>query len=105
MMYRCFADLGVWPPHRVVKVDDTGVGLQEGRAAGTWAIGVAVSGNAVGLSLADWQALAPAEQAALRDEAGARLRADGAHLVIDSVAELLPALDLIEARMRDGARP
>ncbi|MDP4302359.1 phosphonoacetaldehyde hydrolase [Leptothrix discophora] len=105
MMYRCFADLGVWPPHRVVKVDDTGVGLQEGRAAGTWAIGVAISGNAVGLSREAWQALAPVEQASLRAEAQARLLAEGAHLVIDSVADLLPALETIEARLRAGERP
>jgi len=39
MIYRCFADLGVWPPHAVVKVDDTGVGIAEGRtpAHGPWA--------------------------------------------------------------------
>ncbi|RZS55006.1 phosphonoacetaldehyde hydrolase [Sphaerotilus mobilis] len=105
MMYRCFADLGVWPPHRVVKVDDTGVGLQEGRAAGCWAIGVAVSGNAVGMGREEWQATAPAQQAVLRKRATERLLADGAHLVIDSVADLLPALDGIEARLAAGERP
>ena len=105
MMYRCFADLGVWPPHTVVKVDDTGVGIAEGLNAGCWTVGVAVSGNAVGLGLAEWQALAPAEQQALRAQATARLLADGAHYVIDSVAELLPVLDRIDARLARGERP
>jgi 2-aminoethylphosphonate-pyruvate transaminase len=105
MMYRCFADLGVWPPHRVVKVDDTGVGLDEGRHAGTWTVGVAVSGNAVGLSLAEWQALDADRQETLRQAARAQLRAAGAHYVIDSVADLLPVIDAIEARLQRGERP
>lgn len=105
MMYRSFADLGVWPPHTVVKVDDTGVGLAEGRNAGSWAVGVAVSGNAVGLSLAEWQVLPPAEQQRLRERATAQLMAEGAHYVVDSVAELLPVLDQIQARLARGERP
>jgi phosphonoacetaldehyde hydrolase len=105
MMYRSFADLGVWPPHTVVKVDDTGVGLAEGRNAGSWAVGVAVSGNAVGLSLAEWQVLPAEEQQRLRERATAQLMAEGAHYVVDSVAELLPVLDQIQARLARGERP
>jgi phosphonoacetaldehyde hydrolase len=62
MMYRCFADLGVYPPACVVKVDDTTPGIDEGIAAGTWTVGVAASGNEVGLSLPEWLALSPSEQ-------------------------------------------
>lgn len=105
MMYRTFADLGVWPPHTVVKVDDTGVGLEEGLNAGTWAVGLAVSGNAMGLSLAEWAALTPAEQAHRRARATTSLKAAGAHAVIDSVAELLPVIDDIAARLKRGERP
>ncbi len=105
MMYRCFADLGVWPPHTVVKVDDTGVGLEEGLNAGTWAVGVAISGNATGLSLADWLALTAAQQAECRAAATAQLKAAGAHVVIDSVADLLPVIDELNARLARGERP
>jgi len=105
MMYRSFADLGVWPPSSVVKVDDTGVGIEEGVNAGTWTVGLAVSGNAVGLPLADWQALDAASQQALRVAATAKLEAAGAHFVIDSVADLLPVLEEIEARLRQGIAP
>lgn len=105
MMYRCFADLGVWPPHTVVKVDDTGVGIEEGLNAGTWTVGLAVTGNAVGLTLAEWRALDAARQDALRRAATAKLQASGAHYVVDSVADLLPVLDDIEARLRRGERP
>ncbi|HSI50773.1 MAG TPA: phosphonoacetaldehyde hydrolase [Ideonella sp.] len=105
MMYRCFADLGVWPPHGVLKVDDTGVGLQEGLNAGSWAVGVAVSGNAMGLSFAEWQLLPASEQGLRREKAASQLREAGAHYVVDSVAELLPVLDDIQARLLRGERP
>ncbi|KQP14513.1 phosphonoacetaldehyde hydrolase [Pseudorhodoferax sp. Leaf265] len=105
MMWRCFADLGICWPATVVKVDDTEVGIEEGLNAGTWAVGVAVSGNAMGLPLADWQALSPAEQGIRRAEAVARLRAAGAHYVIDSVADLPPVLDAIAERLARGEQP
>ncbi|WP_326535791.1 phosphonoacetaldehyde hydrolase [Pseudorhodoferax sp.] len=105
MMWRCFADLGIWWPATVVKVDDTEVGIQEGLHAGTWTVGVAVSGNAMGLTLAEWNRLAPAEQQVRRSVAAARLEAAGAHYVVDSVAELLPVLDDIGRRLRGGERP
>ena len=105
MMYRTFADIGVWPPCTVVKVDDTGVGIEEGRNAGCWTVGVAVSGNALGLTLPEWNALGAQEQDRLRAEATASLRAAGADYVIDSVAQLLPVIDAIEAQLRAGVRP
>lgn len=105
MMYRTFADLGVFPPSAVVKVDDTEPGIAEGLAAGAWTVGVAVSGNAMGLSRPEWEALAPAEQADRRALAAETLRRAGAHAVIDSVADLLPVVDAFAARLAAGERP
>lgn len=56
-MQQCFLDLCVWPAHLTVKIDDTGVGIMEGVAAGTWTIGFALSGNEAALSLKDYQAM------------------------------------------------
>lgn len=106
MMYRCFADLGVYPPSSVIKVDDTEPGIAEGAAAGTWTVGLAVSGNCVGLSLAEWNELPLLEQQKLRGEAAAKLRAAGADYVIDSIAELVGVVEAIEATLaaRQGAK-
>jgi phosphonoacetaldehyde hydrolase len=91
MIYKACAELGVWPLSRVVKVDDAEAGIAEGRAAGAFTVGV-TSGNALGLSLAEFQALASTERA-LRTEAARRTLLDaGADIVIDSVADLVPAL-------------
>lgn len=89
----------------MVKVDDTGVGIEEGLNAGTWTVGLAVSGNAVGLPLADWLALDAARQQVLREAATAKLESAGAHYVVDAVADLLPVLDDIAERLARGERP
>lgn len=88
-----------------VVVDDSPSGLAAGRAAGMWAIGIAASGNEVGLSLSDWTALGESEQQRLLLPARKRLEAAGAHFVIDSVADLLPVIDIIEAQLVEGVAP
>lgn len=105
MMYQCFLDLRVWPAAACVKVDDTVPGIAEGLAAGTWTVGVTVSGNGLGLSREEVAALAPAELVALRDKAGQELGSVGAHYLIDSVANLPSILDEIQQRLALGERP
>jgi phosphonoacetaldehyde hydrolase len=98
-------NLGVDCVAACVKVDDTVPGVEEGLNAGMWSIGLAVSGNEVGLSLADWQALPDPERQTRRERAYRRLRQSGAHYVVDTIADLLPCIDDIEARLRRGERP
>lgn len=92
MIYKACAELGVWPLSRVIKVDDAEAGIAEGRAAGAFTVGVA-SGNALGLSLEGLKALPPAQRAARLQAAREALRAAGADLVLDSVADLVDALE------------
>ena len=105
MLYRAFLKLAVWPAWACVKVDDTEVGIEEGRNGGCWTVGVAVTGNVFGLSLADTQALSPEAFATRRAAAVARLEAAGADYVIDGVAEILPVAQAIEERLARGERP
>ena len=104
-MYKCFLDLDVWPASAVVKVDDTGVGIDEGREAGCWTVGVALSGNEAGITPEDLAALSTAERDALREKASKALRRHRPHYIIDTVADLLPVIDDIEARTNSGERP
>jgi phosphonoacetaldehyde hydrolase len=105
MMYRTFADLGVFPPSAVVKVDDTEPGIAEGVAAGSWTVGVTDSGNLVGKSLAEWDAIPEKERASLRSSAASTLRGAGAHFVIDTVAALIPVIEKIDAILESGRLP
>lgn len=105
MMYRTFADLGVWPASTCVKVDDTEPGIGEGVAVGCWTVGLALSGNMAGLSRAELAGLSPRQVAALRTAAADSLVDAGADYVIDSVADLLPVIDEIGERILAGDRP
>jgi len=105
MLWRNLVELGVWPAEACVKVDDADVGIAEGINAGCWSIGVAASGNGVGLGLEAFQALEDAERDRLVATAAAELSAAGAHYVIDTVADLPNVLSDIEARLARGDVP
>ena len=105
MFYKGLIDLGVWPAWSAIKVDDTTVGVAEGVNAGAWAVGVAVSGNSFGLSLADANALSPEDFARRRARAQDLLYGAGAHYVINSAADLMPVVARIEGRLARGERP
>jgi phosphonoacetaldehyde hydrolase len=92
MVYKACAELGVWPLSRVVKVDDTESGVAEGRAAGCFTVGVAASGNGLGLTASEWTALPAAERAQRMAVVEKSLRQAGADAVVASVADLIPAL-------------
>ena len=104
-MYRCFLDLQVWPAAAVVKVDDTVPGLMEGRHAGCWTVGVAASGNASGLSLAQWTALSAPQRQQAMQRAHLTLEAAQPDFIIESVADLPAVIPHIEALLRDGIGP
>lgn len=80
-------------------------GIEEGRNAGMWSVGLSVSGNEVGLSASAWQALDATRQAELRATAEKRLYDAGAHFVIDAVADLPGVLAEIDRRLAIGERP
>ena len=92
MLWKNLVDLGAWPATACVKVDDAAVGITEGRGAGVWTIGIAASGNGVGLSAEALAALPEDERAARIAASRAVLEEAGAHLVIDTVADLPGAL-------------
>ena len=105
MIYKTMLNVGVWSMRAAIKVDDTEVGIAEGINAGTWTVGVAVSGNVFGLSEADTRALTPDEFERRRQCASDKLVNAGAHYVIDSVADLMPVVHAIEGRLARGERP
>jgi phosphonoacetaldehyde hydrolase len=105
MTWKALIALDAWPARLCVKVDDAEVGVEEGRAAGCWSLGVAASGNGVGLSLAALEALGEADRRARIDRAAESLKAAGAHLVVDTIADLPEALAEIERRIAAGASP
>jgi phosphonoacetaldehyde hydrolase len=104
MLFRAAEQLGVYPLSRVVAVDDTPVGVEAGRNAGAWVVGVARTGNGLGLSREELDRLAPHDLAERLSSVSAELRSAGAHFIIESVADLLPTLDQIDERLAEGGR-
>ena len=98
-------NLQVWPVEACVKVDDTIPGVEEGLNAGMWTVGLAISGNEVGLQQAEWEALSAEEQAPKRTRAYDRMRQCGAHYVVDDITGMVACLDAIQERIGRGEKP
>ncbi|MEN9634638.1 MAG: hypothetical protein RL077_3042 [Verrucomicrobiota bacterium] len=94
--------LGLSAHAAVIKIGDTPADIAEGRAAGAWTIGVALTGNALGLARAATDALVPTERATRFTAARASLHAANAHYVVDTLMESEAVLLEILARIRAG---
>ncbi len=70
-----------------------------------WTVGVAVSGNANGLSLESWMQLGDQQRAEVRRRAHAELAAAGAHMVVDSAATMVDVVDQFNRGLRSGLLP
>lgn len=105
MIFRCMETLGVYPPAAVVKVGDTVIDIEDGLNAGCWSVGVIDSSNEMGLSAADFVALAEEEKQARREVVAKRYTAAGSHAVIDSLAELPALITEFNSQLARGERP
>jgi len=104
MMYEIAVRLRVYPLSAIVKVGDTPADVHEGLNAGAWSVGVAATGNSIGLSCQEFLALPEAEKQARLSRARRELEQAGAHYVVDTVAELDAVLEDIEARLSSLGR-
>ena len=98
-------NLGIYPMEAIVKIGDTLPDIYEGLNAGMWTIGLAMTGNELGLNEAEIDALDPEICELKRNRAYARMAQSGAHYVVDGIADVSPLLDEINARMARGDRP
>ena len=105
MIYRAMNELNVHPPQAVVKVGDTKPDIQAGLNAGVWTVGVAQAGNEVGLNEADLMARPLAEQQQRIALAQQALGQEGAHAVVNTVADLPEVIEQIEEWLACGERP
>lgn len=105
MLWQAMAELRAWPARACVAVDDAPVGIEAGRNAGLWTIGVAGSGNGVGLTHEAFTALSAEARAERMAPVIAEFTAAGADLVIESVADLCSAIGAIEAALAAGQLP
>lgn len=97
--------MGVYPMCSCVKVGDTPYDIESGLNAGMWTVGVALTGNEMGLSEEEVARLSDEELDIRLLRANRKLLQAGAHFVIDDLEELDDVLDEIEERLHDGGQP
>ena len=105
MALQALIKLSISPVQSVVKIGDTAVDIEEGLNGGMWSVGVAVTGNEVGLPLAELNSLPADDKRAVTAKATETLLAAGAHYVVDSLVDIMPVLDSIEERLAAGEKP
>ncbi len=105
MLWQAMINLGVWPARACVAVDDAPVGIHAGREAGMWTVGLAGSGNELGLDAEAYSALSEAERRTKLAKAAEAFVVARADVVIATVADLPSALSIIADAMAQGLVP
>ena len=99
MTWKALIALDAWPARACIKVDDAPVGIEEGRLAGCWTVGLSASGNEVGLNPESLAQLAPEERRTRLARAEATLKDAGADFIIEDISHLLPVVHEIARRI------
>ena len=105
MMYANAVKLEAYPPESVVKIGDTLPDIEEGLNAGAWTVGVALTGNEIGLTEAQVEALPRGELAPRLEHVRQRLANAGAHAVVDGVWDCLEVIEDFGEELRRGEKP
>ena len=105
MCYRNAILLGVFPLWRCVKIGDTPADVAEGLNAGMWTIAITATGNEIGLSRKEWEALSSEERGAQKLSAARKLTDAGAHYTAASLPDCTELLNDIERRIAAGEKP
>jgi phosphonoacetaldehyde hydrolase len=106
--YMCLQNailLQTYPMEAFVKIGDTLPDIAEGLNAGMWTIGLAKTGNELGMTEKQVAAADPAILDARLARAYQRMSQAGAHYVVDGISDVMPALDDINRRLARGERP
>jgi phosphonoacetaldehyde hydrolase len=105
MCFRNAENLGVYPTEAIVKIGDTLPDIYEGLNAGMWTIGLAKTGNELGLNEKEIEALPDDELQRRLQTAYTRMQEAGAHYIVDGIWDCDKILDDINARLARGEKP
>ena len=99
MTWKALMELNVWPARACIKVDDAPVGIEEGRLAGCWTVGLSASGNGMGLDPESFAALDPEDRRQRLAHSERALKEAGADFVVEDISHLLPVVHTIGRRI------
>jgi len=102
MAWKALIALDAWPARACIKVDDAPVGIEEGRLAGCWTVGLSASGNGMGLDWESFASLAPDQRRQRLAKSERALKNAGADFVIEDISRLLPVVQEIARRIEES---
>ncbi len=105
LIYSNMEQLSVYPVNSVVKIGDTVADIEAGLNAGTWTIGIAKTGNELGLTQQQVEALTDNELQQSLAPIYDKLYRAGAHYVVNSLTDVPAVVDAINIRLAAGENP
>ena len=105
MCFKNAENLRIYPMEAIVKIGDTLPDIEEGLNAGMWTVGLAKTGNEVGLNEEELKSLDHEDLGRRMARAQNRMAQAGAHYVIDGIWDCDAIIDKINARLARGEKP
>lgn len=102
MCYLNAMKLNAYPMQSMVKIGDTAVDIHEGLNAGMQTVGLAKSGDEIGLTMGELLRMGPREFRRRLDAAYGTLREAGARYVVDGIWDCLGVIGDIDDRLKRG---
>jgi phosphonoacetaldehyde hydrolase len=99
MTWKALIELDSWPARACIKIDDAPVGIEEGKSAGCWTVGVTGSGNGVGLDPVAYSALSVEERRGKLARSASELREAGADFIVEDISHLMPVVHEIARQL------
>jgi len=105
MIFRTMQELDVFPPESVISIGDTIPDIESALNAGVWSIGVAKTGNMIGLDEDEVANLSKDDLDVLLKKAYEVMYSAGAHYVVDGVYDCLSVIEEISIKLSGGEKP
>lgn len=105
MCFRNAMELGTYPMSAMAKVGDTILDVQEGINAGMWTVALTTSGNEMGLTPDQVAHMDPEELRRRQRSAHSRMKAEGAHFIIEDIRGLPAVIEEINQLLAEGFHP
>lgn len=105
MIHRCMEAANVYPPAAVMKIGDTIADIEDGLNAGVWTVGVAMTGNMLGLSRKAAEDMGETDLESALAVARDKMAGAGAHLVVNSVSDVPAVMSILRLAVARGRHP
>ena len=105
MCYKNAIELEIYPLEAMLKIGDTVSDIEEGVNAGMWTAGVVQTGNEMGLTEIQINALKKSDRDHRTAGIKTKFDASGAHYIVDGIWEAFRVVEEINHRLAKGECP